>query len=317
MKILILGGAGFIGVHLARRQLAAGHEVTIVDDFSRGRNDPELAALGVPVLHADLTDRASYESLPRRWDHVYMLAAVVGVRNVEKDPARVIRINTLALLNLLDWLRPAERLFYASTSEVYADGVGRGLVPVPTPETVPLVVEDVTTPRFAYGISKLLGEAAVTHMARIKRIPYVIGRFHNVYGARMGADHVIPELLLRAMQRQDPFWVYGMDQSRAFCYVDDAIEAISRLMMTDAAIGEIVHIGSDTETNIGDLSKLVLRVVDFYPELESRPAPPGSVARRCPDLTKLRTLTGYGPTTPLEEGVRRTFEWYRAHRTVA
>jgi UDP-glucose 4-epimerase/UDP-glucuronate decarboxylase len=112
VKVLILGGAGFIGVHLARRLQAAGGEVTIVDDFSRGRDDPELAALGVPVLHADLTAAASYERLPRGWDHVYMLAAVVGVRNVEKDPARVIRINTLALMNLLDWLRPGERLFF-------------------------------------------------------------------------------------------------------------------------------------------------------------------------------------------------------------
>lgn len=313
MKVLILGGAGFIGVHLTRRLQAAGHEVTIADDFSRGRDDPELASLGVPVLHANLTDRASYENLPRGWDHVYMLAAVVGVRNVEKDPARVIRTNTLALLNLLEWLRPSERLFFASTSEVYADGVGRALVPVPTPEAVPLVVEDVAAPRFAYGISKLLGEAAVIHTARANGIPYVIGRFHNVYGARMGADHVIPELLLRAMRLEDPFRVYGMDQSRAFCHVDDATEAMSRLMTTDGAIGEIVHIGNDVETNIGDLSKLVLRVVDFHPQLESRPAPPGSVARRCPDLAKLRALTGYEPTVSLEEGVRRTFEWYRAY----
>ena len=314
MKVLILGGAGFIGVHLTRRLQAAGHEVTIVDDFSRGRDDPELAALGVPVLHADLTDPASFESLPRGWDHVYMLAAVVGVRNVENDPARVIRINTLALLNLLDWLRPAVRLFFASTSEAYAGGVSRGLVPMPTPETVPLVVEDVAAPRFAYGISKLLGEAAVIHTAHAKGVPYVIGRFHNVYGARMGADHVIPELLLRAMRREDPFRVYGMDQSRAFCHVDDATEAMSRLMRTDTAIGEIVHIGNDTETNIGDLGKLILRLIDFHPELESLPAPPGAVARRCPDLTKLRALTGYEPAVSLEEGVRRTFEWYRTHR---
>jgi UDP-glucose 4-epimerase/UDP-glucuronate decarboxylase len=314
VKVLILGGAGFIGVHLTRRLQACGHEVTIVDDFSRGRGDPELAALGVPVLHADLTDPASYEGLPRGWDHVYMLAAVVGVRNVENDPARVIRVNTLALLHLLDWLRPTERLFFASTSEVYAGGVSRGLVPVPTPETVPLVVEDVAAPRFAYGVSKLLGEAAVIHTAHAKGVPYVIGRFHNVYGARMGADHVIPELLLRAMRREDPFSVYGMEQSRAFCHVDDATEAMSRLMTTDSAIGEIVHIGNDAETNIGDLGKLVLRMIDFHPELESRPAPPGSVARRCPDLTKLRALTGYEPTVSLEEGVRRTLEWYRVHR---
>ena len=311
MKVLILGGAGFIGVHLTRRLKEAGHAVTIVDDFSRGRDDPELAALEVPVLHADLTDPGSYAGLPRGWDHVYMLAAVVGVGIVENDPARVIRINTLALLNLLDWIRPAERLFFASTSEIYAGGVTAGLVPVPTPETVPLMIEDVSARRSTYGISKLLGEAAVIHTARAKGVPYVIGRFHNVYGARMGTDHVIPQLFLRAARQEDPFRIYGMEQSRAFCHIDDATEAMIQLMDTDSAAGETVNIGNDTETNIADLGELILRLVDFHPELEARPAPPGSVARRCPDLAKLRALTGYEPKISLEDGVRRTVEWYQ------
>ncbi|MGZ4611817.1 MAG: NAD-dependent epimerase/dehydratase family protein, partial [Kineosporiaceae bacterium] len=255
MRALILGGAGFIGVHLARRLAAEGCEVTIVDDFSRGRQDPELEALGLPVVHADLTDPAAYVGLPTGWDQVYMLAAVVGVRNVEKDPARVVRVNTLALLHLLDWLEAPSKLFFASTSEAYAGGVSLGLVPVPTPETVPLVIEDVASPRFTYGISKMLGEAAVIHTARSKGFPFVIGRFHNVYGPRMGADHVIPELLLRAERGEDPFVVYGTDQSRAFCYVDDATDAMSRLMASNAANGRLVHIGNDREEIvIGDLA---------------------------------------------------------------
>jgi nucleoside-diphosphate-sugar epimerase len=314
MRVLVLGGAGFIGVHLARRLVADGHAVTIVDDFSRGRKDPELEALALPVVHADLTDPDAYAGLPRGWDHVYMLAAVVGVRNVENDPARVVRVNTLALLQLLDWLEPPAKLFFASTSEVYAGGVSMGLVPVPTPESVPLVVEDLASPRFTYGISKLLGEAAVIHIARSKGLPYVIGRFHNVYGPRMGADHVIPELLLRAERREDPFVVYGTDQSRAFCYVDDATEAMSRLMASDAASGRLVHIGNDREEIvIGDLAKLVLGVVGSSPELDARPAPPGSVARRCPDLSRLRALIEYEPQVPLADGVRRTYAWYRDH----
>ena len=161
MRSLVLGGAGFIGVHLTRRLLAEGHDVTVVDDFSRGRRDPELDALDVPVISADLTDAASFGALPRDHDHVYLLAAVVGVRNVERDPSRVVRINTLAVLNTLDWITAPQRLFFASTSEAYAGGVTAGVVPVPTPETVPLVIEDVTSPRFAYAISKMLGEAAV------------------------------------------------------------------------------------------------------------------------------------------------------------
>lgn len=317
MKSLILGGAGFIGVHLTRKLLAAGHAVTIVDDFSRGRDDPELAELDVEIINADLTDASTYVRIPHGWDHVYMLAAVVGVRNVEKDPAKVIRVNTLALLHLLDWLEPGETLFFASTSEAYAGGVSAGIVPVPTPESVPLMIEDVASPRFAYGISKMLGEAAVLHTARAKGIRCVVGRFHNVYGPRMGADHVIPELSLRAMRQEDPFRVYGADQFRAFCHVADATEAMLRLMSTEAAAGQIVHIGNDSEeTNIGDLTKLVLRVADFAPVLDHVPAPAGSVARRCPDLTKLRALTGFEPTVALDEGVQQTFDWYREHQNL-
>lgn len=314
MKALILGGAGFIGLHLTRKLLAEGCSVTIVDDFSRGRNDPELASVDADVLHADLTDPACYRDIPHGWDQIHMLAAVVGVRNVDKDPARAIRINTLALLNTLDWIRPGERLFFASTSEVYAGGVSVGIVPVPTPESVPLTVDDITAPRFAYGTSKLLGEAAVIHTARAKGIPYVIGRFHNVYGPRMGAAHVIPEVALRALRREDPFTVFGAGQSRAFCYVDDAVDAVHRLMTDGVGDGQIVHIGNDTEeTNIGDLIKLILHITGHDPELDYRPAPANSVARRCPDLTRLRSLTGYAPMVPLDDGVRRTVDWYARH----
>ncbi|MEU0879236.1 NAD-dependent epimerase/dehydratase family protein [Lentzea sp. NPDC005914] len=313
MRHLLLGGAGFIGLHLARRLLADGHDVTVVDDFSRGRRDPELDALGVPVISADLTDPASFVALPRDCEHVHLLAAVVGVRNVERDPSRVVRINTLVVLNTLEWITAPQRLFFASTSETYAGGVATGVVPVPTPETVPLVVEDVTAPRFAYAVSKMLGEAAVVHAGRAKGVPVVVGRFHNVYGPRMGTDHVIPELSLRALRREDPFVVYGTDQHRAFCYVDDAVEAVVRLTGTDAAAGRIVHIGDDTaETNIGELAELVLKIAGHAPVVEKAPAPPGSVARRCPDLTLLRDLTGYAPSVSLDEGVRRTFDWYRS-----
>nr|WP_042189848.1 NAD-dependent epimerase/dehydratase family protein [Kibdelosporangium sp. MJ126-NF4]CEL18923.1 UDP-glucose 4-epimerase [Kibdelosporangium sp. MJ126-NF4]CTQ95274.1 UDP-glucose 4-epimerase (EC 5.1.3.2) [Kibdelosporangium sp. MJ126-NF4] len=311
MRALVLGGAGFIGLHLTRRLLAEGHDVTVVDDFSRGRNDPDLAALDVPVISADLTDSESFDRLPHGWDQVYLLAAVVGVRNVEKDPGKVVRVNTLVVLNTLDWIRPEEKLFFASTSEVYAGGVSAGIVQVPTPETVPVMIDDVTAPRFAYAASKLLGEEAVVHIGRSKGVPYVIGRFHNVYGPRMGADHVIPELSLRAARREDPFKVYGTDQYRAFCHVDDAVAAM--LLSMDKITGEIVHIGNDEETNIGDLTKLVLRIAGHDPVLDVESAPAGSVARRCPDLAKLRALTGYEPAVSLEEGVRRTFEWYRGN----
>ncbi|SCL27066.1 dTDP-glucose 4,6-dehydratase [Micromonospora pallida] len=318
MRTLLLGGAGFIGLHLARRLVADGHQVTIVDDFSRGRDDADLDRLrsypAVRVVSGDLTDPDTWAALPSGWDQIYLLAAVVGVRNVEQDPARVVRVNTLAALHMLDWVAPGERVFFASTSEVYAGGVTAGVVPVPTPETVPTMISDITAPRFAYAASKLLGEAAFLHTARARGFETVVGRFHNVYGPRMGADHVVPEMSLRALRGADPFPVPGADQYRAFCHVDDAVEAMLRLMAAPAAAGQIVHIGNDREeTNIGDLAKLVLRVAGVSPAIAAEPAPPGSVTRRCPDLSRLRELTGYEPTVSLEEGVRSTFAWYREH----
>ncbi|GHJ09685.1 nucleoside-diphosphate sugar epimerase [Micromonospora humidisoli] len=318
MRALLLGGAGFIGLHLARRLVADGHRVTIVDDFSRGRDDADLDRLradpAVQVVSGDLTSPDTWAALPTGWDQIYLLAAVVGVRNVEQDPARVIRVNTLSALHLLDWVAPGERVFFASTSEVYAGGVTAGVVPVPTDETVPPMISDIAAPRFAYAASKLLGEAAFLHTARAKGFATVVGRFHNVYGPRMGADHVIPEMSLRALRGADPFPVPGADQFRAFCHVDDAVEAMVRLMAAPAAAGQIVHIGNDREeTNIGDLAKLVLRVAGVSPAIAPGNAPPGSVARRCPDLSRLRELTGYEPAVSLEEGVRSTFAWYREH----
>jgi UDP-glucuronate decarboxylase len=219
-------------------------------------------------------------------------------------------------MHLLDWLGPESgALFFASTSETYAGGVSAGTVPVPTGENVPLTIEDIRAPRFAYAASKILGEAAVIHTSRARGLHAVIGRFHNVYGPRMGADHVIPELSLRALRGEDPFRVYGADQRRAFCHVSDAVEAMRLLMGAQAAWGQIVNIGNDTEeTRVEDLARLVLKMARIAPALERVPAPAGSVERRCPDLGRLRALTGFSPKIPLETGVAETFAWYREWR---
>jgi UDP-glucose 4-epimerase/UDP-glucuronate decarboxylase len=316
VKALLLGGGGFIGVHLARRLVADGYDVTIVDDFSRGKRDRDLAKLrrhpSVSVVSGDLTTTETWAGIAHDFDRVFLLAAVVGVRNVERDPMRTLRVNSLTALHLADWAVPGDRVFFASTSEVYAGSVEAGLAHVPTAEDAHLLVPDPAAPRSTYAVSKLFGEAALLQAARVKGFTVTVGRFHNVYGPRMGTDHVIPEMMLRAMRGEDPFRVPGAAHSRAFCYIDDAVEAIVRLVDTPAAAGRIVNIGDDTsEITIRDLADLVLSTCSRSPAISAEPPPAGSVSRRCPDIGLLRKLTDFEPAVALSDGVRRTYEWYR------
>lgn len=321
-RALLLGGAGFIGYHLARR-LAEDRscQVTIVDNLSQGQVDRDLGTLlegqqSIAFHRADLTDARAWDSLGGPYDQVYLLAGVVGVRNVQGSPRRVLRDNTAIILNTLDWLARAGcgRLLFASTSEVYAGSVELGMAPVPTGEDVPLAVQDVQQPRATYAITKMLGEASVTHFARDCGAEAVIVRFHNVYGPRMGFRHVVPELMQRIHQRMDPLPVYGLEQTRAFCYISDAVDACLALMECRLPRPEIVNVGNgQEEVTIEGLVRLLCDVTGYHPTVQPMPAAPGSVGRRCPDTRKLHALTGFRPSVDLARGLALTWQWYRQY----
>lgn len=312
-KVLVLGGMDFLAPHLARRLVAEGYRVVVVDDLPRSRARAEAAAFKgtIEVRSADLTNATTWAALPREWEQIYLLGAP-ATRTVSADPAKAVRGQALAALHLLDWVGPNDKVFYASSGDVHGDGVNAGLVPVPTDETDPVVIGDVVAPRSAYAASRLLAEAALLHGARAGRSRVVIGRLYDVYGPRMPADHLISWLCLRALRGDDPLPVPGTRRQRSFCYVDDAVAAMLRLIETPAAAGEIVHIGNDkADTSVGDLARLVLRVAGVKTRVVGLPPPEGSAAHRLPDLAKMRRLTGFEPSVGLEEGVRRTFYWYR------
>ena len=321
-RVLILGGAGFIGYHLTKHLAEnSSHQITIVDNLSRGELDQDLDTLlhrhpSVQLQVGDLTEMDVYSRLEGPFQQVYLLAGMVGVANVLEAPSRVIRTNTAIIFNALDWLAQTgcQRVLFASTSETYAGSVELGLAPVPTGEDVPLAVIDVQHPRFTYALTKMMGEAAVTHAARDCGRQDLIVRFHNVYGPRMGMSHVVPELMQRVHRQMDPFPVYGLDQTRAFCYVGDAARACTSLMEPDLALDAtpIVNIGNDREeVRIAELLERLLDVTGFHPEIENFQAASGGVARRCPDISKLRALTGFVPEIDLNEGLALTWEWYQ------
>lgn len=316
-RMLITGGGGFIGAHLAGALAEEDHEIDLIDDFSRGQADDDLRKLAertnVRLLERDLLAPDGLEGLPADYGLVFHLAAIVGVANVLDAPYRVLRQNVELLnvaLELAAGQTALERFVFASTSEVYAGTLELSELPVPTPEDVPLTVPDPQRPRASYMLSKLYGEA-LTHQSGL---PATVVRPHNVYGPRMGMAHVIPELLQRAHEAPDggTLEVYSVDHRRTFCFVADAVELISRAAQSSEADGETLNVGTEgPEVSIGELAEMVLATVGRRLEIEPLPPHPGSPERRCPDMSKAARLTGYSAQVPLEEGLRRTYDWYR------
>jgi UDP-glucuronate decarboxylase len=318
-RILITGGGGFIALHLAARLAAEpGTDITLLENFARGRMDAEFEALtrnpNIRLVTADLCAPGAFESLGTGYDEVYHMAAVLGVENVLQRPAHVVRVNAGGTLALLEWFTAGggRKLMFPSTSEVYAWTQQFHELPVPTPEDVPLALTDIANPRSSYAGSKIFGELATTHYCRAAGLPFVITRYHNVYGPRMGEEHVIPQLYQRAAhQRQNPLVVYSSMHIRAFCYVDDAVTATIASMRIPAAEGGTFNIGNDREAvTIADLAQRILAKSGVSAPIEPRPAANDPILKRCPDITRARNVLGYEPQFSLDEGLGRTIEWY-------
>jgi len=312
VRHLVTGAAGLIGFELTRQLLAQGDDVVAVDiGLKGGVQDLEALSRAHPgslqLLRTDLAhDPDALGAAAERIDGVFHLAAIVGVRHVCEHPYETLDVNLRSTLAVLDHAmrEGAGAVVFGSSSENYASGADAGTVPIPTPEDVTLSIADIALPRWSYAASKIAGESAVFAAAAKAGFAPAVVRFHNVYGPRMGPTHVIPEFLQRCKQRADPFPVYGAEQTRSFLHVEDAAAGL-RLVLGAALRGGggITNVGSKEETRIGDLAELVFDVTGHRPRLDTRPAPPGSVARRVPDVKKLEAL-GFRPSIALRDGVR-------------
>ena len=318
-KILIVGGTGFIGYHLSKKHLEMGDEVYIVDNLykNNGEIDSQLNELlnheKCKLNNIDLTQEIKSNSFPDEIDIVYHLAAINGTELFYEIPYEVAVTNLLISLNLLKYFenKKLSKIVFSSTSEIYAGGYKKNLVNIPTNESVPVFFEQPTDIRFSYGASKFISEFIFHRFSEKFLIPLDVIRYHNIYGPRMGGKHVMPQLIKRLRDGENPLKVFGADETRAFCFIDDAIEATMKIACTTRKTAEVFHVGNDQEEiKIRDLANLIIKLMGLKIDIKPEDGKSGSVPRRCPDISKLRKEIKFKPLINLENGLKKTIEWY-------
>jgi UDP-glucose 4-epimerase len=308
MRVFITGGAGFIGSHLAQRLVERGDQVLVLDDLSTGSMDNIdhlVGRRGFEYRIGSATDVPLVSELVDRCDVTVHLAAAVGVRLIVERPVHTIETNVRATEVVLGAAAKKQKpVLVASTSEVYGKSSK-----LPFEETDDLTLGPTTHSRWAYACSKALDEWLALAYWREKKVPVIVARFFNTVGPRQTGRYgmVLPNFAAQAI-RGDPITVYGTgDQSRCFGHVQDAVEAMIRLLGTPAAVGEVFNIGSDEEVSIVELARRVRTAagsaseIVFVPYSEAYAEGFEDMQRRVPDARKLERAIGFRPRTPLSQ----------------
>ena len=315
MKVLITGGAGFIGSHLAEKLLATGHEVIAIDDLSTGSlnniehiiNNPKFEFIYDNVRNAEMM-----HVLVEKCDIIYHLAAAVGVRLIVDEPVHTIETNihgSEVVLSIANKFR--KKILVASTSEVYGKSEK-----VPFKEDDDTVMGSTKFSRWAYACSKAIDEFLGMAYYEQFGLPVVIARFFNTVGPRQTGQYgmVVPRFVERAL-KNEPILIYGTGkQSRCFGYVEDVIEAVIKLMNHPDAPGRVYNIGSQEEIAMEDLAKKIIEMTGSSSELkyisyeEAYGKPFDDMMKRMPCLDRLQKIIGFKPETKLDVILTRVIE---------
>ena len=322
MRVLVTGGAGYIGSHLVDALVKRGDEVLVVDNLSTGKIENIRHLLGQPAFHF-INDSILNESLLERFvpsmDRIFHLAAAVGVRNVLEDPLAAINTNvrgTEVVLGLA--FKYWKRLVLASTSEIY--GKARH---IPFREDDDRVLGTTGVARWSYSMSKAIDEHFAFAYAA-KGLPVAIVRYFNSYGPRLderGYGSVVANFIRQAL-RGEPITVHGDGkQTRCFTYIDDTVAGTLLAAEAAGAVGEAFNIGSTRETSVLDVAKTIKRLVRSRSPIKLVPYASyygegfEDTRRRVPAVDKAKRLLGFVPKVDLETGLKKTIAWCRTHLT--
>jgi len=309
--VLVTGGAGFLGSWVCDVLISQGAEVICVDNLSSGLL-PNISHLldadGFRFIKHDISEPITID---KKLDLVIHMASRASPFEFEHYPIEILRANTLGMMASLEIAREhSARLLYTSTSEVY----GNPEI-VPTPESYPGSVNPVG-PRGCYDEAKRCGEAYAVAYRRQHGLDTRIARIFNTYGPRIRGDGIyaraLPRFISQALSGK-PVTIFGDGgQTRSFTYVTDQVEGLLRLASVEGAGGAVVNIGSDRETKIIDVARAILKITGSNSPLTYHPLPQDDPLRRRPDITRANELLGWRPKVALEEGLRRTVDWFRS-----
>lgn len=304
MKVLVTGGAGFIGSHLADALVKRGDQVTILDNFSTGSVD-NLSKSFVEVVEGDIRDAALVDRLVAKSDLVMHMAAALGVKNIMERPLEAISTNlggSEVVLNAV--ARHNKRTFIASTSEIYGKNPKQ-----PLSESDDRVVGAPQNYRWSYSDAKALEESVATILHEEKGLPVTTIRFFNTVGPRQtGAYGMVLPRFVAAAKKNEPLLVHGDgSQSRVFGHVADAVDAVFTLMNTDKSIGEVFNVGGSGEISIKGLAEKVISQtgssskIEFISYQEAYGISFEDMQRRVPNLAKIKEFTGWQPKCDLTQ----------------
>ena len=305
-RVLVTGGAGFVGSHLCERLVARGDDVLCVDNYFTGRKDNIAHLLGLPNFEAmrhDVTVPLSVEV-----DEIYNLACPASPVHYQDDPVQTTRTSVLGALNMLELGRRLKaKVLQASTSEVYGD-------PTVHPQTEDYRGNVSTTgPRACYDEGKRCAETLFFDFHRQSGVRIKVARIFNTYGPRMHPDdgRVVSNFILQALRGED-ITLYGDgQQTRSFCFVDDLVEGLLRLMDSPDAVTGPINLGNTHEIRVRELAEEVLGLTGSASTLVFRPLPQDDPMQRCPDITRARATLGWEPRVSLREGLSRTVAYFR------